>query len=144
MINGEGVRVTLFVSGCEHACPGCYNKSTWSPASGEIFTEDHLQHIITLLSPDYVRGLSLTGGDPLHDNNLGVVESIIARVNRVYQGTKNIWLWTGYTLQEMSGQRLSVAQSVDVLIDGKYVERLKDARLPFRGSSNQIIHRFKL
>lgn len=149
MVNGEGVRTTLFVSGCDHGCRGCYNKSTWNPNSGIPFTPDTIREILESLAPDHISGLSLTGGDPLYSGNLAKISLLVYHVRRAYGKTKNIWLWTGFTLDEINQQpggdgimRRRIVREIDVLIDGKFEEDKFEHGLPFRGSTNQIIHRF--
>ena len=149
MVNGEGVRTTLFVSGCDHGCKGCYNKSTWNPNNGEAFTPDTITEILDSLEPDHISGLSLTGGDPLYHGNLAKISLLIDHVRRRFGNTKNIWMWTGYTLDEIKEQpggdgvmRRNIVRNVDVLIDGKFEQDKFEHGLPFRGSTNQIIHRF--
>lgn len=151
-VNGEGVRTTLFVSGCDHGCKGCYNKSTWSPDSGQPFTEEHVKEILDSMEPDHIAGLSLTGGDPLYHSNLIPILGLVKSVRQRYGNTKNIWMWTGYTLEELKKgaasldkdmiKRLYLVGEVDVLIDGKFEQDKHDPELAFRGSTNQIIHKF--
>ncbi|CAM3789942.1 anaerobic ribonucleoside-triphosphate reductase-activating protein [Vibrio aquimaris] len=141
VVNGEGTRCTLFVSGCEHQCKGCYNQSTWRVDSGHLFTKELEDQIIADLNDTRIkrRGLSLSGGDPLHPAN---VESILALVKRVKQECpdKDIWLWTGYILKSLSPKQRAIVQQVDVLIDGKFEQDKKDLTIKWRGSSNQIIY----
>ena len=145
VVNGEGTRCTLFVSGCIHQCKGCYNQGTWSPNSGHLFTQELEDQIIADLKDQRIkrRGLSLSGGDPLHENN---VESILKLVKRVKAECpdKDIWLWSGYELAELDAQQKAIVDLVDVLIDGKFEQDLYDPELLWRGSSNQLIHRFSL
>lgn len=157
LVNGPGVRSTLFVSGCTHACEGCYNESTWNPKSGSEFTQELEDRIIADLQSTEIprQGLSLSGGDPLHPKNLLAVLKLIGRVRRECPG-KDIWLWTGFTLKEIEdgyyhdvmnptlqsnhmGLRMTVLGMVDVFIDGKFVQELHDPKLRYRGSSNQKI-----
>ena len=149
MTNGEGVRVTLYVGGCDHACKGCYNQSTWNPENGLHFGAKEVNEVLDLLAPDYISGLSLTGGDPLFSGNLEEINALVEIVRGTYGDTKDIWLWTGYTFDEIMNQggnagrlRRSILKGVDVLIDGKFVQELHDKKLVWRGSSNQIIHKF--
>jgi len=145
VINGPGTRSTLFVSGCEHQCKGCYNKSTWSLTSGHLYTPELEDRIIQDLNDTRIkrRGLSLSGGDPLHPKNL---ETILALVKRVKNECleKDIFAWTGYVLSDLSEAQKEVVNYLDVLIDGKFEQKLYDPELLWRGSSNQIIHRFTL
>ncbi|MCL1077835.1 anaerobic ribonucleoside-triphosphate reductase-activating protein [Parashewanella spongiae] len=142
VINGPGTRATLFVSGCIHQCRGCYNQSTWNPKSGKVFDADMEQQIIDDLNDTRIkrRGLSLSGGDPLLPSNLPGITKLVDRV-RSECPDKDIWLWSGYLLEELSKEQQQLIDKVDVLIDGKFDENLADPSLSFRGSSNQIIHR---
>ena len=143
VLNGEGTRSTLFVSGCIHNCRGCYNQSTWSPDSGALFTEELADQIIEDLNDQRIKkqGLSLSGGDPLHPANLEQVLKLIKRVKAECAG-KDIWMWTGYSLAALNPQQQEIADLIDVLIDGKFVKKLVEPNLKWRGSSNQIIHYF--
>ncbi|WP_440875395.1 anaerobic ribonucleoside-triphosphate reductase-activating protein [Thalassotalea sp. PLHSN55] len=141
VVNGPGTRCTLFVSGCEHACRGCYNQSTWRLDSGSLFTEIQEDQIIADLNDTRIkrRGLSLSGGDPLHPSNTADVLKLVKRVKTECVG-KDIWLWSGYTLAKLSADQQAIVDLVDVFVDGKFEEKLKDAKLIWRGSSNQVIH----
>lgn len=138
VINGPGTRCSLFVSGCEHQCKGCYNQSTLSLTSGHLFTEAMVEQILSDLKSTRIpkRGLTLSGGDPLHPQN---VESILSLVKRVKDECpdKDIWLWTGYTYEELSLQQREVIAYIDMIIDGKFEKELADVNLKWRGSSNQ-------
>ncbi|ABI72287.1 anaerobic ribonucleoside-triphosphate reductase-activating protein [Shewanella frigidimarina] len=143
VINGEGTRCTLFVSGCEHGCKGCYNQSTWRVDAGHVFSQALEDQIIDDLTDTriYRRGLSLSGGDPLHSANLEGVLKLVTRVKQECPD-KDIWLWTGYQLADLTPQQQAVVNFVDVVIDGKYEQEKADPELLWRGSSNQQIHRF--
>ncbi|WGY45120.1 anaerobic ribonucleoside-triphosphate reductase-activating protein [Vibrio sp. ABG19] len=145
VVNGPGTRCTLFVSGCEHQCRGCYNQSTWRLDSGHLFTPQLADQIIADLNDSriYRRGLSLSGGDPLHPENLSGVLKLVKRV-RAECPDKDIWLWSGYQLSELTDAQRDIVRLVDVLIDGKFEQALADPALEWRGSSNQVIHRFAL
>jgi anaerobic ribonucleoside-triphosphate reductase activating protein len=144
VVNGPGTRCTLFVSGCIHQCRGCYNQSTWSPDSGELFTQQHEDAIINDLNDSRIkrRGLSLTGGDPLLPANVSSVLKLVKRVKEECPD-KDIWMWSGYLLAELTDEQKQLVELVDVLIDGKFEKSLYDPRLEWRGSSNQVIHYFK-
>ena len=144
VVNGEGTRCALFVAGCVHQCPGCYNKSTWGINSGKPFTQSLEDQIIKDLQDTEIKrqGLSLSGGDPLHPKNVPTILKLVKRV-KAECDNKDIWLWTGYKLNELTDEQQSVVPYIDVLIDGKFVQDLADPKLLWRGSSNQIIHRFK-
>lgn len=141
VVNGPGTRCTLFVSGCEHCCVGCYNKSTWRLNSGVPFSRQMEDTVINDLNDQRIRrqGLSLSGGDPLHPKNIPQILHLVSRVRDECQG-KDIWLWTGYQLGQLTPAQQQVVALVNVLIDGKFVQRLKDPALLWRGSSNQRIH----
>jgi anaerobic ribonucleoside-triphosphate reductase activating protein len=139
VINGEGTRCSLFVSGCEHACKGCYNQSAWRVDAGHVFSQALEDQIIADLTDSriYRRGLSLSGGDPLHRANLEAILTLVTRVKT----DKDIWLWTGYQLAKLTPRQQAVVAFVDVLIDGKFEQDKADPALLWRGSSNQIVHR---
>lgn len=145
VVNGPGTRCTLFVSGCEHQCRGCYNQSTWRTDSGHPFTQAMEDQIIADLNDPRIRrrGLSLSGGDPLHPANVSAILALVKRVKAECPG-KDIWLWTGYTLAELTLEQQAVIPYIDALVDGKFVQEQADPGLVWRGSANQIIHRFKL
>ncbi|MCX8574151.1 MULTISPECIES: anaerobic ribonucleoside-triphosphate reductase-activating protein [unclassified Gilliamella] len=144
VVNGEGTRCTLFVAGCVHQCRGCYNKSTWSLDSGLPFTQSIEDQIIKDLQDTEIKrqGLSLSGGDPLHPQNVPTILKLVKRV-KTECDNKDIWLWTGYKLDELTPEQQAVIPYIDVLIDGKFVQEQADPKLLWRGSSNQIIYRFK-
>ncbi len=144
VVNGPGTRCTLFVSGCEHHCKGCYNQSTWSLRSGHPYTQELEDRIIADLNDERIprRGLSLSGGDPLHPANVSAVLQLVKRVKQECSD-KDIWLWTGYLLSELSEEQKQVIEHVDVMIDGKFEQALADPSLDWRGSSNQVIHYLK-
>ena len=145
--NGPGVRVSLFVSGCDHRCPGCHNPQTWDPNAGQPFTEDTLDELIELLRPDYIQGLTLTGGDPLYPENRETIFHIIGKVVENFGNSKDIWMWTGYTWEELQSESPVLKNDelhwilslIDVLVDGPYIESKRDISLPYMGSSNQRV-----
>lgn len=141
VVNGDGTRCTLFVAGCEHKCPGCYNATTWALTSGEPFTTDHEDRIIRDLNDSRIRrqGLSLSGGDPLHPANTAAVLKLVKRV-KTECPDKDIWCWTGYRLSELSDLQREIIPYLDVLIDGRFEQERKQPNLKWRGSDNQIIH----
>ncbi|AHG20907.1 ribonucleoside-triphosphate reductase [Chania multitudinisentens RB-25] len=144
VVNGPGTRCTLFVAGCVHQCPGCYNKSTWRLNSGLPFTPQMEDRIIADLNDSRVprQGLSLSGGDPLHPANVAAVLQLVKRV-RAECPNKDIWLWTGYRLDELDSEQRQIVDRINVLIDGKFVQALKDPALIWRGSSNQVVHKLR-
>ena len=144
--NGTGVRVSLFVSGCTHHCKNCFNKETWDFSYGEKFTEDTEQLILDYLAPDFVNGLSLLGGEPFEVQNQEVLTKLLRKVKTLYN-QKDVWCYTGYLFDEhlLKNSRArgeftdEMLSYIDVLVDGPYVEELKDISLQFRGSSNQRV-----
>ena len=143
VVNGEGTRCTLFVSGCEHFCKGCHNATSWDATKGHPFTEDMVDQILKDLSDQRIcrDGLSLSGGDPLFPGNLDDILHLVKRVKTAFPD-KTIWLWTGYTFEELSLTQQAVIRYIDVLVDGKYQEDKRDLSLAWRGSSNQRVIRF--
>lgn len=141
VVNGPGTRCTLFVAGCEHKCRGCYNATTWRTDSGKPFDQQMEELIISDLNDKRIvrQGLSLTGGDPLHPHNLNAILKLVRRVRQETEH-KDIWLWTGYTLAELSPAQMQIVNEINTLIDGKFIQELKDPELVWRGSSNQQIH----
>lgn len=139
LVNGTGVRVSLFVSGCSHGCKECFNEEAWDYRYGNPFTEVEQNDILNELSKNYINGLSLLGGDPLMPKNISTIIELCKVVKSTYPD-KTIWCWSGYTLDEIKNNHAKeILDYVDVLIDGKYVHELRDSNLKFRGSSNQNI-----
>lgn len=134
--NGEGVRVSLFVSGCSHHCKGCFNSELWDYDAGEEFTSEVILNVLNLCHPDHISGLSVLGGEPLDPKNLQRVTLLCEQFKR-YFPNKTIWCYTGYDWNRV--KHLTIMKYVDVLVDGRFVQELKDTRLKFRGSSNQRI-----
>ena len=135
--NGEGCRVTLWVAGCTHHCKGCHNPQTWSFKSGREFTEDIKNKLYNVLKLPYIKGITLSGGDPLDsfDDIFELVRDIKNSFN-----DKDIWLFSGYTLEDIqNSDKNIILEYIDVLVDGEFKEELKDLTLKFRGSSNQRI-----
>ena len=143
--NGIGIRTTLFVSGCTHHCKGCFNPETWNFYYGKPFTAETEQVLLESLKPYYVTGLTLLGGEPLDPRNQKALLPFLRRVKELFP-KKNIWCYTGYTLEsdllEETGRAYcettdEILSLIDVLVDGPFVEELRDISLLFRGSSNQ-------
>lgn len=138
--NGIGVRVSLFVSGCRNHCDGCFQPQTWDFDYGLPFTKETEEEILKALRPSWIQGLSILGGEPMEPENENVLLPFIKRVKETYP-KKDIWLYSGYTYEELKGRK--ILQYVDVLVDGHFEEKLRDPSLAFRGSSNQRILRLK-
>ena len=163
MLNGDGLRVVLWLSGCNHHCKGCQNQQTWDINSGIPFDKEAKEELFRELSKDYISGITFTGGDPLHENNLEEVAKLIYEIRKTLPN-KTIWIYTGYQIEDLgffkemnkylNGEcsfesalnkeqdnliRLIMLSECDVVVDGKYIEELRDISLHWRGSSNQRV-----
>lgn len=136
MLNGDGLRVVLWVAGCNHCCKGCQNPITWDPDGGLLFDEDAKQEIFDQLDKDYISGITFSGGDPLHTANRLDVRNLMIEIKEKYP-TKTIWLYTGDVWEKI--YQLPVLKYVDVLVDGEFVEELRDVKLCWKGSKNQRV-----
>ena len=165
--NGNGLRVVLWLSGCSHHCYNCQNPQTWNPDSGIPFDESAKQEIFNELSKDYISGITFSGGDPLHENNLDEVLKLVKQI-RISFHEKTIWLYTGYKLELLSEEiyngtkqirtishfypipnknefaenqvkRREIIELCNIVVDGKYIDEQKDLSLKFRGSKNQRV-----
>ena len=142
--HGPGVRVTLFVSGCTNCCKGCFQPQTWDFEYGKPFTAETEDYLLRLLAPDYINGLTLLGGEPMEPQNQRALLPLVKKVRETLPN-KTIWCYSGFTYEELltdeSHPRCEVTDEllslIDVLVDGKFVEELKDISLRFRGSANQ-------
>lgn len=131
--DGIGCRVVLWVSGCEHNCPGCHNPDTHNPESGYLFNEDAESRLMKLLQPNYIAGITFSGGDPLYSSNVGTITRLAKRI-RTEMPEKDIWVYTGYLYEQVCN--LELMKYIDVLVDGKY-EQDKKCVGQFYGSTNQ-------
>ena len=138
--NGIGVGCVLWVSGCDIHCKNCHNQSTWDFNSGQLFTEDTMQEILLTLTKPYISRLTLSGGHPLDPHNALEVLEIVKRVKMVFPN-KDIWIYSGYVWEDIIKDNTlkEILKYIDVLVDGAYVDELRDISLAFRGSSNQRI-----
>lgn len=140
--NGEGCRVTLFVSGCSHRCKGCHNPETWNFDFGKDFNDDVKNRLFEIVSKPYIKGLTLSGGDPL--DSYDDVLNLVKEFRKHFGELKDIWLYTGYMLDDLLDlNKEEILDYIDVLVDGKYDESQRDVSLPFRGSKNQRIIKIK-
>lgn len=145
--NGEGIRISLFLSGCIHNCKGCFNKQAQDYNFGKEFNNETIDYIIELLKPSHIKGLSLLGGEPLDPINQPGVYQLIERVRSEFKETKDIWIWTGYNYPRDFNQNKrawttyteDIFKNTDVLIDGLFIKKYADLRLNFRGSANQRV-----
>ena len=138
MTNGVGLRTVLWVSGCEHKCKGCQNPCTWDPNSGEDFTSEKKELLYKYLDNKYIKGITFSGGDPLHPNNRGEVGKLILDIKANYP-SKDIWLYTGYTWEEVKELNLDYLRYIDVLVDGRFILNKRNVNLRWCGSSNQRV-----
>ena len=144
--NGPGVRVSLYVSGCRNHCKNCFNPETWDFCYGEPFTREVEDKILNALAPEYIKGFTLLGGDPFEPENAEALVPFMERLRKKYP-EKSVWCFTGYDYEAdlLTGKKgdidtnIRLLSTLDVLVDGKFVEELKDLNLLFRGSSNQRI-----
>ena len=143
--NGPGVRVSLFVSGCTHYCKDCFNSEAWDFNYGKPFTEDTMEELMKAMDREWIEGITFLGGEPLNPRNITKVDEIIQRIHCSYPD-KNIWVYSGYTLEELIENKefhgypiANILKNIDVLVDGRFVTEKKDLKLRFRGSSNQRI-----
>lgn len=144
--NGTGVRVSLFVSGCRNHCKGCFQKETWDFSYGEEFTKETEDKILEMLAPTYINGLTILGGEPFEEENQRALLPFVKRVRAAYP-EKDIWVFSGYTLEEMLTEGMrpgcevtsELLSLIDILVDGRFEEEKKNISLKFRGSENQRI-----
>ena len=138
--NGPGVRVSLFVSGCERHCTGCFQPETWDFDYGEPFTTETIQRLIKALDRKEIEGLTILGGEPLHPRNVETVSQLVGYF-KMWASVKSIWIYTGYLFEELLDRTdiSKVLMFTDVIVDGAFVEELKNITLEFRGSENQRI-----
>lgn len=144
--NGDGVRVSVFISGCPHHCKGCHNPEAWAYDFGETLTNDMINEIAEACEPEYISGITLLGGEPLAPHNQLAALEILRRF-KIVNPDKTIWIYSGYTLNELKDMKSSVVneilQMTDVLVDGRFEEDKKVVDLRFRGSTNQNIINLK-
>ena len=140
--NGEGVRISLFVSGCLFYCNNCFNKEAQSFFYGHLFTQETFQTLISYLKKDYISGLSLLGGDPLWQDENGLIE-LINLCKETHKLNKNIWIWSGFTWEQIFREenvlRQNLIKSCDIFVDGPYIDEQRDLTLKWCGSKNQRV-----
>ena len=148
--NGGGIGIALFVQGCSFHCKGCFNKETWDFDSGNLWTKESKESFMGLADKEYIHRISILGGEPLHPHNIAAIYNLCYSIKERYP-QKLIWLYTGYTFENILSQadkekprlddflRKSILSYIDILVDGQFIEELKNRTLAFRGSSNQRI-----
>lgn len=134
--DGPGVRVGLYTQGCPFHCNGCWNQDTWSFDGGRLFDESVKEAILDAVSKEFISGLSILGGEPLVENNLDEIKELVSFIRDRYPD-KTIWVWSGFLFEDLSHDQLEVVNMCDVLVDGQFIEELRDLDLEYRGSSNQ-------
>lgn len=136
MLNGDGLRTVLWVAGCSHRCKNCHNPITWDICGGIPFDDAAKEELFEALEPDYISGITFSGGDPLHMQNRGEVGQLMEEIHEKFPN-KTIWVYTGYSWDEVKD--LPYLKYADVLVDGEFVETLKDTALHWKGSANQRV-----
>ena len=136
-VNGRGERAILWVAGCSHHCKGCQNPETWDPAAGVPYTTAIQEKLFYLASKRYRDGITLSGGDPMFPRNRKAILSLCRSFRHRFGNTKNIWMYTGYRLEEIKDD--PILEYIDVLVDGEYVEELRSEYYPWAGSTNQRV-----
>ena len=141
LLNGEGIRVVVWTSGCSHHCHNCQNPETWDFNSGHEFNAEDKRYLFELLSKDYISGVTFSGGDPMYEKNRDDIFKLCREIKTEFP-QKNIWLYTGYTLKELVEMGfISQISDIDVIVDGEFIENLKDYKYHWAGSTNQKILR---
>ncbi len=140
MVNGDGIRVVLWVAGCEHKCQNCHNLISWDADGGIKFDEKAKEELFQALEKEYISGITFSGGDPLHPNNIGEILYLINIITKKYP-SKNIWIYTGYTFEEINKDeyKKNIIENIDVLVDGRFDEKLLDNEYYWAGSKNQRV-----
>lgn len=136
MLNGDGLRTVLWVAGCSHKCRGCHNSITWDINGGIVFDAPAKAELFENLSKDYIKGVTFSGGDPLHPKNRDEVGILIKEISKKFPD-KDIWLYTGFTFEEIKD--LDFIPLIDVIVDGKFIKKFFDSKLHWCGSSNQRV-----
>lgn len=134
--NGPGIRVSIFMQGCEFHCKNCFNPETWSFTKGNEFNKDTIDRVLELANKDYIKGLSILGGEPMHPKNEENTTKLAKAFKEKYPN-KTIWMWSGFLYEDIKDKE--VFKYIDVLVDGQYKDELHDFRLKYRGSSNQRV-----
>ncbi len=135
--NGPGVRVSVFMQGCEFHCKNCFNPETWNFDGGQELTQEKIDEVLNLCNKDYIKGLSILGGEPMHPKNIEAT-TLLAKEFKEKYPDKNIWVWSGFKFDKDLKDK-EVLNYIDVLVDGQYVDELHDPTLKWRGSSNQRV-----
>ena len=135
--NGPGVRVSVFMQGCEFHCKNCFNPETWSFDGGKEFTQESIDKVMELCGKDHIKGLSILGGEPMHPKNIEATTKLAKEFKQKYPN-KSLWVWSGFNFDKDLKDK-EVVKYIDVLVDGRYVDELHDPTLKWKGSSNQRV-----
>lgn len=135
--NGPGIRVSVFFQGCAFHCKNCFNPETWDFDAGSDFGDEQIEEIINLAKEDHIKGLSILGGEPMHPKNIGATTKLAKRFKEAYPN-KTIWSWSGFLFDEYI-KKYEVVNYIDVIVDGQFVDELRNPNLKWRGSSNQRV-----
>ncbi|MCI5577883.1 MAG: anaerobic ribonucleoside-triphosphate reductase activating protein [Oscillospiraceae bacterium] len=136
MLNGDGLRTVLWVAGCTHNCKGCQNPITWDIEGGLPFDDVAERELFDKIAPDYISGVTFSGGDPLHPQNRGKITELAKKCKELFP-EKTVWLYTGFTFEEIKG--LEIVQYCDVIVDGEFILEQRDPKLHWKGSANQRV-----
>lgn len=136
--NGEGVGIALYTQGCRFHCKNCFNSELWDYTKGKEWSSEVEDYLVSLLSRDYIDRISFLGGEPLSEENLEDLDNLLNRIRKECP-SKKIWVYTGYTYEAIKDRLSYILKNVDVLVDGLYIDELRDLKLEFRGSSNQRV-----
>ena len=136
--NGEGVGIALYTQGCRFHCKNCFNSELWDYTKGKEWSSEVEDYLVSLLSRDYIDRISFLGGEPLSEENLEDLDNLLNRIRKECP-SKKIWMYTGYTYEAIKDRLSYILKNVDVLVDGLYIDELRDLKLEFRGSSNQRV-----
>ncbi len=138
--NGVGIRVSLYVQGCTRHCPGCFNPETWDFDGGKLWTEEVEEHFLELLGKPHIVGCTILGGEPLEPQTRDALQALLYKVRERYP-SKTIWIYSSYVYEELVESCPDILKLIDVLVDGMFIESMKDMKLRFRGSANQRVIR---
>lgn len=143
--NGPGVRTVLWTAGCSHHCHECHNPETWNPCAGQPWTDNAESELFNALRKPYVKGITFSGGDPMHENNIRTILHLIQKIKKTFPD-KTVWLYTGYVVEDIVNgtdenmhMRKKILSLCDVVVDGRYVAALRNINLPYCGSENQRV-----
>ena len=141
LVNGDGFRTVLWVSGCSNACKGCHNPESWNPNNGKLFDDDAKKEVLDSLKPDHISGITFSGGDPFYPGNIKTVTELMREIRKEFGNSKTIWLWTGSLIEDLREKEeyKEALNYIDVLVDGPFILEQKKHGLKWKGSENQRV-----